>query len=56
MLGRQPRPQLVLLDHGLYIDLPRDMRLQYCQMWCAFVLNDKDTAAQVGWAVCHSEL
>ncbi|GAB4820740.1 hypothetical protein N2152v2_007786 [Parachlorella kessleri] len=51
MLGRQPRPQLVLLDHGLYIDLPRDMRLQYCQMWCAFVLNDKDTAAQAATAL-----
>ncbi|KAI8113743.1 hypothetical protein M9435_003735 [Picochlorum sp. BPE23] len=41
---RHPRPQLVLIDHGLYFNLPSDMRLLYCMMWCAFVLNDAATA------------
>lgn len=26
---------------------PQDLRHQYCQMWCAFLLNDKATAVQV---------
>jgi hypothetical protein len=35
-----PRPQLVILDHGLYITLPEHVRLNYCQLWGAFVLGD----------------
>lgn len=41
---RRRRPQLVLIDHGLYFELPHEMRLLYCMMWCAFVLNDSATA------------
>lgn len=42
---RRSRPQLVLIDHGLYFHLPSDMRLLYCMMWCAFVLKDSATAS-----------
>lgn len=42
---RHNRPQLVLIDHGLYFNLPPDMRILYCMMWCAFVLNDSSTAS-----------
>jgi aarF domain-containing kinase len=42
-----PSPQLVLIDHGAYYELPPEMRLLYCQLWCAFVLNDAATAQDV---------
>ncbi|KAL4457670.1 hypothetical protein ABPG75_012535 [Micractinium tetrahymenae] len=42
--GSRPRPQLVLLDHGIYFRLPDDLRRLYCQLWCAIVLGDMDTA------------
>jgi len=37
----------VLLDHGYYVDLPDELRRKYCQMWCAFVLNDRATAERI---------
>lgn len=27
------RPQLVLLDHGLYRALPNDLRMNYARLW-----------------------
>ena len=40
-LGSQPRPQLVLLDHGVYVSMPEQLRRWYCQVrvngwsaWC----------------------
>jgi len=46
--GRRGRkPQLLLLDHGSYVYLGEQLRLQYCQLWCAFMLNDMATASKV---------
>ncbi len=45
--GRSAAPQLVLLDHGSYVRLGEELRRKYCQLWCAFVLNDAATARQV---------
>lgn len=45
---RRPSPQIVLLDHGLYFELPAHMRQLYCMLWCAFVLNDAATARTAG--------
>jgi aarF domain-containing kinase len=39
--------QVVLLDHGWHVDIPNQLRKQYCQLWCAFVLYDMDVAAAV---------
>lgn len=33
---------LVLLDHGLYKELPLEFRLDYCRLWKALVLKDLD--------------
>lgn len=41
---RRAKPQVILIDHGLYFELPPHMRQLYCMMWCAFVLNDAATA------------
>ncbi len=45
--GRGRKPQLLLLDHGSYVHLGDTLRLQYCQLWCSFMLNDVDTSRQV---------
>lgn len=34
------RPQIVLLDHGLYRSLDDDFRLQYAEMWRSLVMGD----------------
>ncbi len=40
--GRPHEPVLVLLDHGLYKELPTEFRLDYCRLWKALVLKDMD--------------
>ena len=36
----QPRPQLVILDHGLYRRIPDALRLDYCKLWRSILLGD----------------
>ena len=47
------RPQLVLLDHGLYRELTPHFRLSYCRLWRALVTGDADAirAECDGWAI-----
>lgn len=45
--GQWQEPQIVLLDHGLIVEIPDELRQQYCQLWCSFVLNDQATAQAV---------
>eukprot|EP01129_Flabellula_baltica_P016947 TRINITY_DN9246_c0_g1_i1.p1 TRINITY_DN9246_c0_g1~~TRINITY_DN9246_c0_g1_i1.p1 ORF type:complete len:662 (-),score=132.17 TRINITY_DN9246_c0_g1_i1:27-2012(-) len=35
------RPQIVILDHGLYDHLSDDFRVRYAQFWKALILNDE---------------
>ncbi|CAG8433148.1 9549_t:CDS:10 [Diversispora eburnea] len=46
------KPQLVLLDHGLYRELSNDFRKTYCDLWKALILNDtkllKETVDKLG--------
>ncbi|XP_071711874.1 uncharacterized protein [Rutidosis leptorrhynchoides] len=39
---------LVLLDHGIYINLDEDFRINYCRLWKALILLDAHTIKQVG--------
>lgn len=48
---RWKQPQLVLLDHGLYLTIPDKLRQQYCQLWCSFVVQDRQTAVALGTAI-----
>ena len=43
--------QLVLLDHGLYRDVPDTVRLNYCRLWKGIVLGD---AAEVRRALMRA--
>ena len=38
--GHAVRPQLVLLDHGLYRELGSEFRVQYCRLWDALLTQD----------------
>lgn len=35
------KPEIVLLDHGLYENLPLSMRSSLCSFWEAIVLKDQ---------------
>ena len=48
---RHARPEIVLLDHGLYFELDDHLRQLYCMLWCAFVLNDASTATDAAVAL-----
>ena len=45
--GGWQEPQLVLLDHGLIIEIPDALRQHYCQLWCSFILNDQPSAKAI---------
>jgi aarF domain-containing kinase len=47
------KQQLVLLDHGLYVELPESLRHEYCTLWKSlFELNDKELKRiAVSWGI-----
>lgn len=53
--SRWKQPQIVLLDHGLYLDIPDKLRQQYCQLWCSFVVYDHQTAVALGTAIAGAQ-
>ena len=44
--------ELVLLDHGIYTELPRDTRLSYAKLWRGILSQDepmiRDASAELG--------
>lgn len=51
------RSELVLLDHGLYVHLPPDLRLQYAELWRALIALDIGTLKRVaiGWGIAEED-
>ena len=49
--GGWQEPQLVLLDHGLIVEIPDTLRQQYCQLWCSFILNDQVAAKAIATSI-----
>ncbi|PVU88828.1 hypothetical protein BB559_005372 [Furculomyces boomerangus] len=51
------RQQVVLLDHGLYINESETFRKQYCQFWKSIFLQDKDKMEKIAsaWGIKNSE-
>ncbi|KAK8843490.1 hypothetical protein IAR55_007150 [Kwoniella newhampshirensis] len=37
---KKGKPQIVLIDHGLYIDLPQKFREEYCTLWRSLFVLD----------------
>ena len=52
------RPQLVLLDHGLYVRVGERFRRQYAELWRALLAADWDTVERVttAWGVGTPDL
>ena len=50
------QPQIVLLDHGLYVDLPDSLRQSYCALWCSFLVNDMKTAVEVSQQIAGTHM
>ena len=38
---KKGKPQLVLLDHGLYKELSEELRLEYAGLWQALIFGDE---------------
>mmetsp|Transcript_28800 Transcript_28800/g.73421 ORF Transcript_28800/g.73421 Transcript_28800/m.73421 type:complete len:584 (-) Transcript_28800:963-2714(-) len=52
LLGGSRQPfEVVLLDHGTYLDIDKQMRQQFCQLWCSFVTADKVAQAELSTAL-----
>ncbi|SCV72202.1 BQ2448_4896 [Microbotryum intermedium] len=54
------KPQLILIDHGLYIPLAEEFRLQYCLLWRSLFVGDTKTIEGIvqSWGIAkeHSEI
>ncbi|KAI5999734.1 ABC1 family-domain-containing protein [Pisolithus marmoratus] len=55
---RQMDPQLVLLDHGLYVKVGEEFRRKYAELWRALLATDWDTvkAITTSWGIGAPDL
>eukprot|EP00873_Tetraselmis_striata_P009905 jgi/Tetstr1/430169/TSEL_020001.t1 len=42
------KPEIVLLDHGVYVELDKDVRQSYAALWCCLLLGDRAGAEAAG--------
>ncbi|WVN91171.1 uncharacterized protein L203_106426 [Cryptococcus depauperatus CBS 7841] len=47
------KPQLILIDHGLYIDLPNQFKEDYCKLWRSLFVQDISTMESIAkkWGI-----
>jgi aarF domain-containing kinase len=59
-IRRKPsgKPELVLIDHGLYIHMDPDFRHQYARFWKALLTFDNKTLGEIakGWGIQNSDI
>ncbi|KAJ5965316.1 hypothetical protein N7481_012030 [Penicillium waksmanii] len=59
-IRRKPsgQPELVLIDHGLYIHMDPDFRHQYARLWKAMLTFDNDTLGEIvqKWGVKNTDV
>lgn len=50
--------QIVLIDHGLYVELPDELRLKYCEFWVAMFTFDLPRICSIaeGWGIGDPEM
>ncbi|KAL0247555.1 hypothetical protein I308_103625 [Cryptococcus tetragattii IND107] len=50
---KKGRPQIVLIDHGLYIELPQEFREDYCRLWRSLFVIDIPTIENIAkkWGI-----
>ncbi|CAH7673067.1 ABC1 family-domain-containing protein [Phakopsora pachyrhizi] len=51
------KPKLVLIDHGLYIELSETFRKEYCELWKSIFMFDYESVEKIcrGWGIGNSE-
>ncbi|ORX46995.1 ABC1-domain-containing protein [Hesseltinella vesiculosa] len=52
------KPQVILLDHGLYVQESKEFRLNYCRLWQALYMFDLKTVEEVSrqWGIHDIEM
>ncbi|KAF3941486.1 hypothetical protein ABW19_dt0210393 [Dactylella cylindrospora] len=50
--------EVVLIDHGLYVDMDEDMRQNYCEFWMSLLTFDNNKIAEVAekWGIGNADL
>ncbi|OXB36500.1 aarF domain-containing kinase [Cryptococcus neoformans] len=50
---KKGKPQIVLIDHGLYIELPQQFREDYCRLWRSLFVIDIPTIESIAkkWGI-----
>lgn len=60
IVRRQPsgKPELVLIDHGLYIHMDTEFRHQYARFWKALLTFDNATLSEIvkSWGVTNTDI
>ncbi|KAL9088339.1 MAG: hypothetical protein Q9165_006264 [Trypethelium subeluteriae] len=60
LIRRQPsgKSELVLLDHGLYIDMSPTFRLQYARFWRSLMIFDNDAIGEIAksWGIAAPDI
>lgn len=52
------KPELVLIDHGLYVHMNPDFRHQYCLFWKSLMIFDNKTLGEIvqGWGISNADV
>ena len=52
------KPEIVLIDHGLYVNLEDRFRLQYCLLWKSLLIFDNSTLQKIieSWGMRNADI
>ncbi|KAF3930783.1 hypothetical protein ABW20_dc0104302 [Dactylellina cionopaga] len=52
------QPEVVLIDHGLYVDMSEAVRQDYCELWMSLLTLDNKKIAQVAenWGIGNADM
>ncbi|GMH41932.1 hypothetical protein BSKO_09851 [Bryopsis sp. KO-2023] len=48
--------EIVLLDHGRYLEVETETRIQYCTLWAHLIRGDTDSAVETARKLCHTSV
>ncbi|KAK6502174.1 hypothetical protein TWF506_002767 [Arthrobotrys conoides] len=52
------QPEVVLIDHGLYVDMSEEMRQDYCELWMSLLTIDNEKIGRVAekWGIGNADM
>ncbi|KAF3921750.1 hypothetical protein ABW21_db0209892 [Orbilia brochopaga] len=52
------KAEVVLIDHGLYVDMSEEMRKQYCELWVSLLSGDNAKIGQIAesWGIGNADM